>query len=285
MRYWAWPPYGVGSTYNDPYDWPNMPDDAKGCKIPEQEEAVAEICREAGLASEMDYCGGDASDEGACASGTEFHKVVDAYENTFRYSPACVRRRRNDYTATEWYNLLKNEFIANRPVHYTIKEHALVADGWREVLIGGVLTRQYHMNYGHGNECNDVNTSCNTWFNLDGLYHYAGDTMDEDILDNLYPSQRQSNIFSGIQNILSPPYRYFDMDATSISAVFVAGQNLQFLPRITVTCTSTTGDYIGFEGTSAGNTRMFSIAGMKVAEMRIYDGGIRLYQNGSLSFH
>jgi len=34
MRYWAWPPYGVGSPYNDTYDWRNMPDVFTGCTWP-----------------------------------------------------------------------------------------------------------------------------------------------------------------------------------------------------------------------------------------------------------
>jgi hypothetical protein len=84
-------------------------------------------------------------------------------------------------------------------------------------------------------------------------------------------------------------YRYFDQDATGRNVTFQRGHKLQFLAGVKVRCTSHEGDYIRFVGTSSENTRLFSIKGTKdgglVAGIRIYNGGIRLYRNGSIKFH
>lgn len=49
------------------------------------------------------------------------------------------------------------------------------------------------------------------------------------------------------------------------------------------------GEYIRFESSSSLNTRLFSIKGTSgeamVAGIQIYNGGIRMYQNGCIKFH
>ena len=44
MRHWHWPPRGVGSGWDDSYDWINMPDEVTGSSPSAQINAVSELC-------------------------------------------------------------------------------------------------------------------------------------------------------------------------------------------------------------------------------------------------
>jgi hypothetical protein len=90
MRFWQWPPSGSGSgsytwdgdqscggnvgggtlsaSYSDPYDWQNMPDNCTGGCTTAQQNALAELCNEIGVAVSMDY--------GHCGSGTPLYLFV-----------------------------------------------------------------------------------------------------------------------------------------------------------------------------------------------------------------
>jgi len=264
MHYWCWPPYGVESPYNDSYDWPNMPNRLTTSSPIAQINAVAELCHEIGVAQDMHYeCDG---------SWTQYYEVDDAFEDHFRYSTSCDWRDRDNYDAGEWFDLIKEQLNWNRPVQYRVEGHSIVGDGWQ--IIDGV--KQYHMNYGFARICGDPN-GCNTWYTLDALH--LGDYYKEKMLVGIYPAPALGSSLSGTYSRESFPYRYFERDATGSSATFAAGQYLQFLPRITARCTSTTGEYI----------RLFSIKGTAgvatIAGIQIYNGGIRMYQNGCMKFH
>ncbi|RZN39858.1 MAG: hypothetical protein EFT35_03420, partial [Methanophagales archaeon ANME-1-THS] len=271
MRYWNWPPYGVGSPYNDPYDWHNMPDQLTGCTWPwVQVGAVAELCHEVGVAVGMNY--------GCTGSSADTYDMEGVYENNYRYSTACVKRDRSAYTNVSWFNRIKAQLDLNRPVHYRIYEHSIVGDGWRERIVSGQTVREYHMNYGWSN------VSYNTWYVLDGLYYPAGGSInDEYMLENIYPAVALGNSIAGTYSLQSFPYHYFDQDATGNSATFEAGQYLQFLPNVEVTCTSTTGGSIRFLGTSSYNTRLFT-RGDPSKGIRIYNGAVKLNKDGSIKF-
>jgi len=281
MRYWAWPPYGV-SSFSDRYDWPNMPDRATALSTPAQINAVAELCHEIGIAVSMNYCGGS-----ECASGASHTDMRNAYEAYYRYSGYCGILERKDYdTAVEWFNLMKAQLNVNRPVQYGVEGHSLVADGWQEVDPGPI--RYYHMNYGWnggntGDACWTGIPNSNTWYTLDELP--CSDPDAQVMIANIVPEKALFGSLSGTYSRdASFPYLYFDCDTTGNSATFEAGQNLQFLPNITVTCTSTTGSYIRILGTTSNNTLLFT-RGDESQGVRIQNGGIRLYQHGSLSFH
>jgi len=266
MRYWNWPPYGSGSPYNDYYDWPNMPDSFSGCTWPQaQVDAVAELNAEIGNAVGMSY--------GCEGSSAYTYDMEDVYEDHYRYSTSCVKRDRDDYSAVDWFNRMKNQFNANRPVQYRIPKHSIVGDGWRET--GSTPLREYHMNYGW------TGTSYDTWYTLDALH--GGDPDEEYMLENIRPAQAMGSWLIGTYVRESFPYRYFDMDTRGSVAIFKAGQYLQFLPDITVTCISTTGNSIRFEGSGSYNTRLFS-RGDRYKGVRIYDGTIKLNEDGSIKF-
>jgi hypothetical protein len=272
MRYWAWPPYGVGFSFGDSYDWRNMPDIVTASSPQVEIDAVAELSHEVGEAADLDYGCTETSGDLACW-WWGCRSLEDAFKENFRYSTAIDRQDRDDYGAVEWFERLKGEFNKNQPLPYRIPDHVVVADGWQE--IGSTPIRQYHINYGWGD-------STTTWYTLDEIY--GGDPDDEFVLVNVFPAHATGSVLSGTYPLTSSfPYRYFNVDATGSSATFEAGQYLQFLPRITVTSTSTTGDNIRFYGTSSANTRLFTRGDISKG-IRIYSGAIKLSSYGSITF-
>jgi hypothetical protein len=190
MRYFEWPLNGVGShtywwngdqscgrstpgqnlsaNFSDPYDWDNMPDSCDfGCS-PDEENALAELCYEVGVAFEMDY--------GACASGTWTYYALTVFPTYFRYDDTIDREDRGDHTAQEWFDLIKAEINKGRPMQYRIYGHSIVCDGWRDT--GG--ENQYHINYGWG----DPHT---TWYAIDHIYGTTDPEEYEYLIRNIMP--------------------------------------------------------------------------------------------------
>ena len=122
----------------------------------------------------------------------------------------------------------------------------------------------------------------NTWYSLDGLY--LGGEKEEYMLENIYPAQALKSFLFGIYGRNNSfPYRYFDQDAAGDSAFFLRGHRLQFLPNVTVTCNSTAGRSIWFDGSSSHKTLLFT-RGDESRGVRIQNGAIRLRRNGSIRF-
>ncbi|MCK5640381.1 MAG: C10 family peptidase [Gammaproteobacteria bacterium] len=266
MRYWNWPPT---------YDWSNMPDILTTSSPQAQIDAVAELCHEVGVKVDMDYCGSDGCASGACFASCIGEDLLDAFEDYFRYSDDADDYDRDDYTAVGWFNLIKKQLNLNRPVPYRVEGHDIVCDGWQEVYIGGVFTRQYHMNYGWAD-------NHNMWWTLDALY--LGGKDEEEMLVRIKPAPSLGSWLSGSKSPPSFPYRYFDRDATGHDATFGAGHYLQFLPGITVKCTSPDGGKIQFIGWSTDNTYLFT-RGDQSKGIRIHSGHINLFNQGSIKFH
>ncbi|MHC4645134.1 MAG: C10 family peptidase [Planctomycetota bacterium] len=279
MRHWSWPPSGVGSPYDDTYDWPNMPDRLTATSPAAQINAVAELCHEVGIAVGMNYCGG-----AGCQSGAITADMEGIFEDHYRYSTSCARLNRSDFGADFWFDLMKNQFNTNRPVQYRILGHSIVGDGWQEVFIGGVFTRQYHMNYGWDN-------NRNTWYTLDALFNPDpnGTTDDEYMVAGIFPAPSMGALLSSPEynpvNLLLlglTPYPYFDRDCASM-----VGHNhrfalltLQFLPSVKLECAAPAGK-IRFES----QNRLFSVKGTTSAGIRIDLGAMELHPGGCLRFH
>ena len=187
---------------------------------------------------------------------------------------------RKDYTLSEWFDEIKDQFDINRPIEYRIKGHAIVCDGWQ--VVGGI--KEYHMNYGWAN-------GKNTWYSLDTL-HYPDSTGvvdDEYMMINIKPDPAIGGSFSGSYSRDLPfPRRYFTRDATCAStATFAIGQKLQFLPHVEVKCD---GDgYVYFNGSGVSSEyheQLFSISSKDAgAKILIQDGAVKLYGGGGIRFH
>ncbi len=273
IRYWAWPPYGIGSPYNDDYNW-DIPDSFSGCSWNSlQVNNVAEICYEAGLAAGMDYgCDTSSAWVGDCPACAD---MEDAFVDKFRYhSNLNFDQRWNDSDAS-WHNKILDDLSQNRPLQYAISSplHSMVIDGWE--VAGDIFF--CHINYGGA----VPNTG---WYNIDNL-----DQGTEGMIKGIRPNVSLGPSVSGTYSKQSFPYRYFDQDCTGQNAVFSAGQNIQFLSGVSVLSTGTAGNHIEFTGTTTENTRLFSIDGTATggttAGIVINNGSIQLYNDGSIRFH
>ena len=268
MRYWCWPPYGVGFGWNDPYDWENMPVEITTASPQAEIDAVAELCHEVGVADGMNYCGDD-----GCASGAPTDGMAGVYVDVFRYAQGTNHIHREDYTAVEWFQAIKDQLNLNRPVQYHVEGHSILGDGWQE--IGGVPLRQYHMNYGWADEFN-------AWYTLDSLH--KGGIEHEYIVRNIVPVNHLGAVLAGTYQLEPFPYRYFDLDAVGTIATFEAGQNLQSLPRTKVSCAIGAGNNIRFLSSSSDITRLFT-RGDTSKGAKLNGGGIKLYPTGNLMLY
>ena len=173
MAYHQWPLEGVGAhthywsgdnscggntpgqscyaDFSDAYDWENIPNNCNGGCTVEEEEALAELNYEVGVAFNMMY--------GACASGAYTTDVEWIMPSYFRYLDEIERHYRSSYPVQIWSDIIRAEIDASRPMLYTIRSHAIVCDGWLEA---GVYD-QVHMNYGWGG-------SQNSWYTIDNLH-------------------------------------------------------------------------------------------------------------------
>ncbi|MCD4681806.1 MAG: C10 family peptidase [Bacteroidales bacterium] len=299
MNYWSWPPYGE-EPYDDPYDWPNMIDSLDFDDPPPtqaQIDAVAELCAEVGEAIEMNY--GCTSSyawifcdwwNGNCGETSDLESQL---VSTFRFDPSVEMLERGDFDTSFWFNEIKAQINASRPIAYGINlesypgGHAVVVDGWQE--LGPPLIRQYHINFGWGGgNMSSTNYPCwtqveysNMWYTLDELPCFYDDLM----LVNIVPvTALGGSLITGTYSMQPFPYRYFDMDASGLNAIFSVGQNLQFLPGVTVTGTGSSSHPIQFFGLNGLNLRLFT-RGDPSNGIRLRDGGIELTSFGSIKLH
>jgi hypothetical protein len=292
MRYWSWPPNGEhdddvnGISYTDSYDWVNM---SNGCHWssstatftdgtgnlcqPAQIDALAELSYEVGRALNSTYtCGGTASN---------VNDQDVALVDHFRYAGQITYEYRSDMTAAAWFDAIKADLNKNRPISYAIPGHNVVGhnvvvDGWKDDAVG----KRYHVNYGWKDE------GMTMWYNLDEI---AGGDPTKEVMrryirpgPSLGPALEDGRIYpTSLFN-----YRYFDQDATGRNVAFAAGQNLQFLPKVKVTCSGTSDNYIYFFAEGANDTRLFSIKGTQSAGILVTGGGaVVLHGKGGIRFH
>lgn len=203
------------------------------------------------------------------------------FENR-RLGPAFVHYRA-DYTATQWFGDLKLSFNTNRPVEYRVEDHAIVGDGWQEVLIGGMLTKQYHMNYGWPGSGDDI------WYDLDDLLY--GGIDEEYMVYCMEPDVSMGNQITGLfpaewigGNYFDKPTRYFNRDLTLVGATFEAGQGLQYLrPGFWMQAWEVwTNEFMGAPGAV---TKFYHKAPFGDVRIRILDGSLKLIDGGEIVFH
>ena len=168
MKRWDYPAKGSGSHsyycqgYGSQsanfgatnYDWEHMPDKLHGSSQQEI-EAVALLMYHCGVAVDMQF--------GPNGSGANSWDVPDAIERYFSYSSHATLRGRDQYSLTNWQNLLKESFNIGWPVYYSgfsnSGGHAFVCDGYDDSDL-------FHFNWGWGG-------SSDGWFVIDEI-DYAG---------------------------------------------------------------------------------------------------------------
>jgi hypothetical protein len=255
MRYWQWPPqtdWMNNQVYN--FDWEYMKDDVTTSDPEVEQNAVAYICLAVGLSVDMDY--------GCSGSGALTASMKDSYKDYFYYSTDCDFRFRNLYSNSDWYDIMIDQFMQNRPIQYDVDGHSIVADGWREVN----NDFEFHMNYGWGG-------SSNAWYILDSIPLSIPD--EEDMIINIVPENNLGTSLAGIYTSTFSHRRYFDRDATGSYAAFWANQKLQFLKGTKVKSTGT----ISFEGGD------YPVILYSDYMEYVYVYGIKVNNNGKVVLH
>jgi len=173
MKYHEWPPEGVGELtyywygdqscggnspaqfltayFSDPYDWDNIGNYCGNYDPQEEQDAMAELNYEVGVALRMHY--------GVCGSGAYHFNVPDVFIDHFRFFEGIREEDRARYTYSNWSQLIKNQIADSLPFQYGIYMHSIVCDGWRQTD----SATQAHFNYGWGG-------SHNSWYTIDDLH-------------------------------------------------------------------------------------------------------------------
>ena len=158
MKRWDYPEHGTGSHTYDAggwwgpsypnlsanfgvtyYDWDNMPERISSGSPQEQIEAIATLMYHCGVSVDMGFAYN--------GSGANSEDVPDAIKTYFSYSNEAKIRNRDNYTLTNWKNLLKGQFDIGWPVYYSGHSesggHAFVCDGYDDDDL-------FHYNWGWG---------------------------------------------------------------------------------------------------------------------------------------
>lgn len=161
MKYWNWPPTGVGShSYMDYdfgylsadfgstiYEWENMPNALSANSSAAQVNAVATLMYHVGVAVEMDY-GIDGSGAYVHSYGYPFAASSENALPTYFHYKNTLHSYFRDYTSeSDWIEAITTDINAGRPVLETGYGdgggHAFVIDGYDN-------TGLFHINWGWG---------------------------------------------------------------------------------------------------------------------------------------
>ena len=154
MKFWNWPDHGEGSHSYTPesfpgqpqsadfentyYDWNNMPVQLGYGSPMNQIQAVALLMWHCGIAVDMDYA--------YSGSGSHIEYVPRVISDYFRYTGQAKVLNRENYTRTQWEDLLMEMFDQGFPCVYagvdaSMGGHAFVCDGYNN-------NRYFHFNWG-----------------------------------------------------------------------------------------------------------------------------------------
>ncbi len=156
MYYHRWPETGTGSntyTFNlnsdeqqplmlsadfsqSRYDWANMLPSYTGNETTTQNNAVAKLMSDCGVAMDMGY---------GASSGAVTRLAMNRMPKHFRYDKSIKFIMRDAYTLDKWLSIINGELSSNRPVIHTGASnqggHAFVVDGCNS-------NGYYHVNWG-----------------------------------------------------------------------------------------------------------------------------------------
>lgn len=132
------------------YDWEHMPDRLGGASDQEI-EAVALLMYHCAIAVDMNF-----SPSGSGANSWDVPRAIKKY---FTYSNQAVLKTREEFSLTDWQDMLKESFDIGWPVYYSgfssSAGHAFVCDGYDDNDL-------FHFNWGWGG-------SSDGWFVIDEI--------------------------------------------------------------------------------------------------------------------
>ncbi|NTW33810.1 MAG: hypothetical protein HGB12_14520, partial [Bacteroidetes bacterium] len=193
MYYYRYPETGQGShSYNSPYgylsanfgattyDWNAM---TNSCMNYNSE--IAKLSSHLGISVNMNY--------NINGSGASTWDAANSLVDYFKYSPAIQSDYKNNYSETDWKNILINEFDNSRPVLYVGYEpnyssgHAFVCDGYQG-------TDYFHFNWGWSGHYDG-------FFYLNNLNPGYNFTLDQMAVYNIFPADNYPLFCSGSKNL------------------------------------------------------------------------------------
>ena len=165
MRYWQWPSQGWGQheytcyangyrligTLSEQFDtvhyqWDLMPDVLDTLSSEAEIYAVSRLMYDCGVAMEMNYSRDGSGAQPWSSWSPTAPSAGQALRTHFRYHPTLRYVDRDDYTDSEWLDMMQAELDAARPILYCATEaslgaHAIVVDGYDG-------ERRLHFNFG-----------------------------------------------------------------------------------------------------------------------------------------
>ena len=286
-RYYNWPPTGTGVPFYDvAYDWPNMPEQYEyhnglGFKgrfdgvwdwaTQANIDASAEISWHVGASVSMDY--------GCSESTAATSALANRLALNFRFDDNADKIDRPDYSYEDYINYMIVQFEKNQPVAYRIEGHAVVADGYDEIMGSYYI----HIVYGHNG------SSYDGWWGI-GSIPGGGPTSVHYYVRGLVPNTAVWEHASGYYTVPLYPYRYFSQDihAYDVDLEFAPGHNLQVLgPGLLVEMQDTgSGATVQFSGIPAMPT-VFYQQGDPAGKTRImiHDAEIKIHEGGQMVIH
>jgi PKD repeat protein len=187
MKYWAYPPHGIGSTsYTDnpygvlsadfdttQYDWAGMP-----LNITSKNAQVAIYTYDLGVSVNMSYS--NTSSSSYMINSDDNISAQSAFVNYFGYNGSSMQGLyMSNYSGSDWQSILENELNNKRPLQYAGSGdqggHSWVCDGYN-------ATGQFHMNWGWAGYEDGYFTL--TTLNPDDIPLYDG----EEVLIGIQPS-------------------------------------------------------------------------------------------------
>lgn len=168
MKYWNYPAQGTGSytytppasgngfvypqlsaSFNHAYNWASMPNLVNSTNYTD----VAQLMYDCGVSVAMGYDIGSQGGSGAYVQQSEvwgnWPCAESSYKNHFYYDPSTLRGVNFiSYTPDQWFQLLKAEIQAGRPVQYEGADPTQGGHTW--VMDGYDANNLMHMNWGWG---------------------------------------------------------------------------------------------------------------------------------------
>ncbi len=142
--------HDIDANFMVPYDWDLMPDTMNWLTPVEQMEAVSELCFNAAAAIRTDFS--------VCGSSASLSRATSALINYFDFEYGAREYPRFRYSDAAWFEIIRDDIDADRPIIYASTIHAMVCDGWRESLD----MQQIHLNYGWSGDSDN-------WYCLDEI--------------------------------------------------------------------------------------------------------------------
>lgn len=158
MKFWNWPEQGEGSYSYTPsgfpqqtanfgethYDWDNMPATLTYGSPLVKIQAVAMLMWHCGISIDMQY--------NYNGSGAYSEDVPDAIASHFRYTSHAYLDSRDNYTKTQWEDMLIASLDQGFPLYYAGSDasggHAFVCDGYND-------NRYFRFNWGWSGQGNN----------------------------------------------------------------------------------------------------------------------------------